>query len=204
GDPFSGGRLPGVLPSGVYRFDGPPPDPRRAALAFALGSYRFTRYRKGDDKDVRLVVPDGVDGEELSRIVEGVFPARDLINAQTNAMRPAELEAAARQLAARHGATVRAIVGDDLLAQDFPLIHAVGRAAKSAPRLIDMQWGDETAPKVTLVGKGVCFDTGGLRIKPHSALLLMKKDMGGAPGALALAHMIMGRRPPLPLRRLIP
>ena len=203
-DPFSAGRLPDVLPSGVYRFDGPLPDPRVAALAFALGSYHFTRYRKGDDKDVRLVVPDGVDGEELSRIVEGVFLARDLINTPTNDMGPAELEAAARELAGRHGATIRAIVGDDLLAQDFPLIHAVGRAAKSAPRLIDMQWGDESAPKVTLVGKGVCFDTGGLDIKPDSAMLLMKKDMGGAASVLALAHMIMGRGLKVRLRVLIP
>jgi leucyl aminopeptidase len=203
-DPFAAGALPGLLPNGTFRLDNPPGDAGVAALAFALGSYRFSRYRKRDDKDVRLALPAGVDGEDLSRIVDGVFLARDLINTPTNDMGPAELEAAARQLAEQHGATVRSIVGDDLLAQNFPLIHAVGRAAKSAPRLIDMSWGDAAAPKVTLVGKGVCFDTGGLDIKPDSAMLLMKKDMGGAASVLALAHMIMARGLPLRLRVLIP
>ena len=124
-DPFAAGALPGLLPNGTYRLDDPPGEARLAALAFALGSYRFSRYRKRDDKEVRLALPDGVDGEDLSRIVEGVFLARDLINTPTNDMGPAELEAAARQLAGQHGATVRSIVGDDLLAQNFPLIHAV-------------------------------------------------------------------------------
>src|SRR5207302_578252 len=135
---------------------------------------------------------------------DAVFLARDLINTPTNDMGPGELEAAARQLAGRHGATIRSIVGDDLLAQNFPLVHAVGRAAKSAPRLIDMTWGAAAAPKVTLVGKGVCFDTGGLDIKPDSAMLLMKKDMGGAASVVALAHKIMARGLKLRLRVLIP
>jgi leucyl aminopeptidase len=203
-DPFAPGGLPGVLPNGTYRFDNPPRDARLATLAFALGCYRFARYRKPDGKEVHLEVPAGVDGEDLSRIVEGVFLARDLINTPTNDMGPAELEAAARQLAQQHGAAIRSTVGDDLLAGNFPLIHAVGRAAKGAPRLIDMIWGDEAAPKVTLVGKGVCFDTGGLDIKPDSAMLLMKKDMGGAASVLALAHMIMARGLKLRLRVLIP
>jgi leucyl aminopeptidase len=202
-DPFAAGALPGLLPSGTFRLDGPG-DARVAALAFALGTYRFARYRKRDDKEVRLALPAGVDGEDLSRIVDGVFLARDLINTPTNDMGPAELEAAARQLAGQHGAAVRATVGDDLLAENFPLVHAVGRAAKSAPRLIDMSWGDAAAPKVTLVGKGVCFDTGGLDIKPDSAMLLMKKDMGGAASVLALAHMIMARGLDVRLRVLIP
>ncbi len=203
-DPFLPGRLPGLLPKGTYRFADPPSDVRLSALAFALGSYQFSRYRKSDAKEVRLEVPGGVDGEELTRVVDGVFLARDLINTPTNDMGPADLEAAARRLAERHGATIQSIVGDDLLARNFPLVHAVGRAAKSMPRLIDMSWGDETAPKVTLVGKGVCFDTGGLDIKPDSAMLLMKKDMGGAASVLALAHMIMGRGLRLRLRVLIP
>jgi leucyl aminopeptidase len=114
------------------------------------------------------------------------------------------LEAAVRALAEKHGATFSAVVGDDLLKQNFPLIHAVGRAADRAPRLIDMQWGDGAAPKVTLVGKGVCFDTGGLDLKPSSAMLIMKKDMGGAAATLALAHMIMDRKLPVRLRVLIP
>jgi leucyl aminopeptidase len=119
-------------------------------------------------------------------------------------MGPAELEGAARALAARHGGSVTSIAGDDLLEQNLPLIHAVGRASERAPRLIDLRWGSMNAPKVTLVGKGVCFDTGGLDIKPDSAMLLMKKDMGGAAMMLALAHMIMDRNLKVALRVLIP
>jgi len=203
-DPFTAGRLPGLIPNGSYRLVDAPGDARLAALAFALGTYQFTRYRKRDAKDVRLEIPQSVDGEDLSRIVAAVFLARDLINTPANDMGPAELEAAARQVAEQHGAAIRSVIGDDLVTQNFPLIHAVGRAAKSAPRLIDMRWGDADAPKVTLVGKGVCFDTGGLDIKPDSAMLLMKKDMGGAASVLALAAMIMARRLKLRLRVLIP
>jgi leucyl aminopeptidase len=203
-DLFRPGVLTGLLPAGAYRFANAPHDARLAALAFALGSYRFTRYRKQEQKDVRLEVPAGVDGDELSRIAEGVWLARDLINTPANDMGPAELEAAARALAERHGAKVHTIVGDDLLEQNFPLIHAVGRAAARQPRLIDVSWGDPGHPKVTLVGKGVCFDTGGLDIKPESGMLNMKKDMGGAATMLALAHMLMGRGAKLRLRVLIP
>jgi len=203
-DPFLPGRLPGLLPKGTYRFVDPPGEARLAALSFALGSYQFSRYRKPDAKDVRLEIPGAVDGEDLTRIIEGVFLARDLINTPANDMGPAELEAAARRLAEQHGAKIQSVVGDDLLAKNFPLVHAVGRAANGAPRLIDMTWGDEAAPRVTLVGKGVCFDTGGLDIKPDSAMLLMKKDMGGAASVLALAHMIMGRGLKLRLRVVIP
>jgi leucyl aminopeptidase len=145
-----------------------------------------------------------VDGEDLTRIVEGVFLARDLINTPANDMGPAELEEAARALANRHGASFTTIVGDDLLKQNFPLIHAVGRAAVRAPRLLDMIWGDPSHPKITLVGKGVCFDTGGLDIKPESGMLNMKKDMGGAASMLALAHMLMSRKARIRLRVLIP
>ena len=130
--------------------------------------------------------------------------ARDLINTPANDLGPAELEEAARELAAKHGASFRSIVGDDLLTQNFPLIHAVGRASPRAPRLIDITWGDASAPKITLVGKGVCFDTGGLDIKPDSAMLIMKKDMGGAANVLAAAHMIMDAKLKVRLRVLIP
>jgi leucyl aminopeptidase len=202
-NPFLPGSLPGLLPTGVYRFANGPHDARLAALAFALGAYRFTRYRNAD-KHVRLVVPDGVDAADLSRITEGVTLARDLINTPANDLGPPELADAARALAARHGAKFRAVVGDDLLSQNFPLIHAVGRAAARAPRLIDFTWGNPSHPKVTLVGKGVCFDTGGLDIKPESAMLIMKKDMGGAASVLALAHMMMDRKLKVRLRVLIP
>jgi leucyl aminopeptidase len=205
-NPFLPGLLPGLLPAGAYRFANAPHDERLASLAFALGAYRFTRYRKSKDKAVRLALPDSVDGDDISRMAEGVTLARDLINTPANDMGPAELEAAARALAKRHGAKFRSIVGDDLLKQNFPLIHAVGRAAddKRAPRLIDLRWGKAGDPKVTLVGKGVCFDTGGLDLKPESAMLIMKKDMGGAATVLACAHMIMDAGLKISLRVLIP
>jgi len=201
---FLPGKLADVLPAGSYRFANAPHDARLAALAFALGSYRFTRYRKGEDKVVRLEVPEGIDAAEISRLVEAAFLARDLINTPANDMGPAELENAVRDVASRFGAKVNAIVGDDLLAHNFPLIHAVGRAAAGAPRLIDLTWGDPKAPKVTLVGKGVCFDSGGLDIKPDNAMLIMKKDMGGAANVLALAQMVMDAKLKLRLRVLIP
>jgi len=205
-NPFLPGRLTQHLPDGVYRFANEPNDARLAALAVALGNYRFTRYRKEKARTIKLDLPQSVDGDELEHSVEAVTLARDLINTPANDMGPAELEAAARELAATHGAEIGAIVGDDLLARNFPLIHAVGRAAdaKAAPRLIDMTWGDAAHPRVTLVGKGVCFDTGGLDIKPDASMLNMKKDMGGAATALALAHMIMARGLKLRLRVLIP
>ena len=203
-DPFLPGRLPQHLPNGIYRFANEPHDARLAALAFALGTYRFTRYRKAEPRAIKLDLPQSIAREELEHIVEGVTLARDLINTPANDMGPAQLEQAARKLAARHVATITAVIGDELIEQNFPLIHAVGRAAASAPRLIDMSWGDANRPRVTLVGKGVCFDTGGLDIKPESAMLNMKKDMGGAATALALAHMVMARGLKVRLRVLIP
>jgi len=203
-DLFLPGRLTTQLPDGVYRFANTPHDARLAALAFALGAYRFTRYRKAEPRAVRLELPQSVDRDDLQRIVEGVTLARDLINTPANDMGPAQLEHAARKLASRHAATINVVVGDDLLTQNFPLIHAVGRAAAGEPRLIDMTWGDSKHPRITLVGKGVCFDTGGLDIKPDASMLNMKKDMGGAATALALAHMIMARGLKVRLRVLIP
>ena len=205
-NPFLPGLLAGLLPAGTYRFANAPHDARLAALAFALGAYRFTRYRKAKDRGVKLALPDGIDGAELTRIAEGVTLARDLINTPANDLGPAELEAAARDLAKRHRAKFRSIVGNDLLKQNFPLIHAVGRAADTnrAPRLIELRWGKAGDPAVTVVGKGVCFDTGGLDLKPESAMLIMKKDMGGAASALALAHMVMDAKLPIALRVLIP
>jgi leucyl aminopeptidase len=206
-DLFLPGRLPQHLPDGVYRFANEPHDPRLAALAFALGLYRFTRYRKTEARAIALDLPQSLDRDDLQRVVEGVTLARDLINTPANDLEPAQLEQAARDLATRHSAKITAIVGDDLLKQNFPLIHAVGRAAAGvagAPRLIDMTWGEAGDPRITLVGKGVCFDTGGLDIKPDSSMLNMKKDMGGAATALALAHMVMSRRLKVRLRVLIP
>ncbi len=198
------GALPDILPAGDYRFANAAHDQRIAALAFALGSYRFGRYRKQDEKSVRLELPKNIDGDDLTRVADAVFLARDLINTPANDMGPGELEEAARGLAQRHGASFRSIVGEDLLKQNFPLVHAVGRAAARAPRLIDFAWGDESHPKVTLIGKGVCFDSGGLDIKPESAMANMKKDMGGAACMLALAHMLMDSCAKIRLRVIIP
>ena len=203
-DLFLPGRLPQQLPSGVYRFANDPHDARLAALAFALGAYRFTRYHKSEGRKIKLDLPQSLDREDLERVVEAVTLVRDLVNTPANDMGPADLEEAARTLAAKHGAGARATVGDDLLRENFPLIHAVGRAAARQPRLIDLTWGDVDDPRITLVGKGVCFDSGGLDIKPESSMLNMKKDMGGAATALALAHMIMSRKLRLRLRVLIP
>jgi leucyl aminopeptidase len=202
-DLFRAGQLATALPPGRYRFANAPHDARLAALAFALGSYQFTRYRKGDARDVRLAVPEGADGVDLSRIADAVALARDLINTPANDMGPAELEAAARSLASRYGAEIEVTQGTTL-EERFPLIHAVGMGSPRAPRLIDLVWGDASAPKVTLVGKGVCFDTGGLDVKPDASMLNMKKDMGGAATALALAQMIMDRGLKVRLRVLIP
>jgi leucyl aminopeptidase len=175
-----------------------------AALAWILGTYRFGRYKSGARKSPKLVLPDGADGAEATRIAEGVFLARDLVNTPSNDMGPEELAGAARDLAKRHGARIAFIVGEDLLKKNYPLIHTVGRASSRAPRLIDMVWGRANAPKVTLVGKGVCFDTGGLDLKNSSGMLTMKKDMGGGATVLGLAHMIMDAKLDVRLRVLIP
>lgn len=203
-DRFRPGQLPHLLPKGVYRFANAPHDTRLAALAFALGSYRFDRYRKADAYDVRLVPPDGVDIADIARMAKAAALARDLINTPANDMGPDELAQAAENLAIDFGAAYRCIVGDELLKENFPLIHAVGAASPRAPRLIDFSWGDASHPKVTIVGKGVCFDTGGLDLKPSSAMLIMKKDMGGAANVLALAQMIMSANLKVRLRVLIP
>ncbi len=203
-DPFRPGQLPGLLPAGNYSFTNAPHDARLAALAFALGSYRFGRYRKNDVPGARLVPPNGVDMAEITRMAEAAALARDLINTPANDMGPDELANAAEALAEKFGAAYTCIVGDDLLKQNFPLIHAVGMASTRAPRLIDITWGDASHPKVTLVGKGVCFDTGGLDLKPSSGMLIMKKDMGGAANVLALAQMIMNAKLKVRLRVLIP
>jgi leucyl aminopeptidase len=193
------------LPAGTYRL-GEVPDfcgGDKAVLAWLLGTYQFHRYRAPKKRGARLLVPDGVDGAEISRIADGIFLARDLVNTPANDMGPAELEAATRALAARHGARVSVTAGARLQ-KDYPLIAAVGQGSARAPRLVDMTWGRAGAPKVTLVGKGVCFDSGGYDLKPSSAMLTMKKDMGGAAVVLAVADMVMGAKLPLRLRVLVP
>jgi len=203
--PLLPGVLPHSLPEGDYRFASPLPDPELAALAFLAGLYRFTRYKTADDhKPKRLVLPEGAKRDRVLALAEALYFGRDLINTPANDMGPAELEAAARELANAFGASIKVIEGSGLLSDNFPMIHAVGRASDRAPRLIDLRWGSAQAPKVTIVGKGICFDTGGLDIKPSSAMALMKKDMGGAASALAFALLAMRTNLPVRLRVLIP
>ncbi|MGL5117142.1 MAG: leucyl aminopeptidase family protein, partial [Beijerinckiaceae bacterium] len=179
------------------------PDMGTAALAWAMGAYAFSRYKPAPEM-ARLVVADLVLRERAELIAGAVAFGRDLINTPANDMTPSALAEEAMALAKSHKAKARGIVGKALLSKNFPLIHAVGRASVEEPRLIDFTWGDARHPKVTLVGKGVCFDTGGLDIKPSSAMLLMKKDMGGAATALAAARMIMGAKLKVRLRVLVP
>jgi leucyl aminopeptidase len=207
-DPLALAALSESLPHGTYALRDVPPEigGARGVLGWILGTYKFDRYRKSKTARAlpKLVLPDGVDGEEVTRIAEGVFLARDLVNTPSNDMGPEELAAAARELARNHGAKFSQIIGDELLAKKYPLIHAVGRASVRPPRLIDVVWGDSNAPKVTLVGKGVVFDSGGLDLKTSAGMLTMKKDMGGAAVVLAIARMVMGAKLKLRLRVLIP
>ena len=198
------GALARALPEGDWHLASAHAEPELSAIALVLGGYVFTRYGKKPGKVLRFAMPSGADAGRVRRIADGVFLTRDLVNTPTSDMGPDELEKAVRALAATHKAEVSVIKGDDLLKQNFPMIHAVGRASVGAPRLIDMIWGRADAPKVTLVGKGVCFDTGGLDIKPSSGMLLMKKAMGGAANVLGLASMIMAAGLKVRLRVLIP
>ncbi|MBN9061029.1 MAG: leucyl aminopeptidase [Rhizobiales bacterium 65-9] len=203
-DPFLPGKLPGLLPPGCYRLEDWPGDQQLAVIAFLLGAYRFDRYRARRDAGPRLAPPPGVDRAGVLRIAESVALGRDLINTPANDMGPKELAAAALAVAKQYRATAKVVVGDDLLKDGFPLAHAVGRGSSRAPRLVDIRFGAASHPKVTLVGKGVVFDTGGLDIKPPAGMLLMKKDMGGAAAALAAARMIMDAKLPVRLRVLLP
>ncbi len=198
------GALARALPEGDWHFASTLAEPEIAAIALALGGYVFTRYGKKPGKTLRFSLPPGAEAAYVRRIADGVFLTRDLVNTPTSDMGPDELEKAVRTLAGTYDAEVSVTRGDDLLKNNFPMVHAVARASVSAPRLIDMIWGPENAPKVTLVGKGVCFDTGGLDIKPSSGMLLMKKDMGGAANVLGLASMIMAAGLKVRLRVLIP
>ena len=203
--------LPETLPEGTYRLDGVPDggDPTRIALGWALGTYAFTRYKekKGTKEKLgraQLTWPDGADRGEVERLAGAIFLARDLVNTPASDMGPAELAAEAARVAEQAGARCRTVVGDDLLAENYPTIHAVGRASDRAPRLVDIVWGKPDAPKVTLVGKGVCFDSGGLDLKPATGMKMMKKDMAGAAIMLGLGQAIMAARLPVRLRLLLP
>jgi leucyl aminopeptidase len=205
-DPLAHSAIAARVPAGTYRLTPKlaPQAATAAAIGWSMAAYRFTRYKQSKVKAATLVWPEGADRALVQATVEANFLARDLINTPASDMGPAELAEAALALARQHGAKCKVVVGEDLLKQNWPMVHAVGRASSRAPRLIDMVWGPPNAPKVTLVGKGVCFDSGGLDLKPAGGMLLMKKDMGGAAHVLALASMIMATKLKLRLRVLVP
>ncbi len=206
-DLWTAAGLPGRLPAGSYRLQDEP-DPARAtriALGWALGAYSFARYKKKPGRTpAELVWPANADRGHVERAARANALVRDLVNTPAEDMGPAELAQAARAMARRLGMTARVIEGEALRRRNFPMIHAVGRASARAPRLIDLAWGRPAHPRVTIVGKGVCFDTGGLNIKNDAGMRLMKKDMGGAAHALGLAQMIVEAKLKVRLRVLVP
>lgn len=202
---FHLGRAAAGLPEGNWRLEGAldPADRAEGALAWLLSAYRFDRYKAGKPQKARLIAPDGIDVQRVAAMAAGEVLTRDLINTPAQDMGPDQLEAAFLALAREFGAEASVVRGEELLARNFPMIHAVGRASVREPRLLDMRWGT-AGPKLTLVGKGVCFDTGGLDLKPANSMLEMKKDMGGAATVMGLARMIMSLGLPLRLRVLVP
>ncbi len=202
--PLLTGALAKALPSGSYHLAAGFDQPDANTLGWLLGGYRFDRYRNNTRETAKIVVPQECDRSDIETIAKGVFLARDLINTPANDLGPDNLEKAFRALASENKANVSVIKGDDLLKENFPMIHAVGRASAEAPRLLDMNWGNQKNPAVTLVGKGVTFDSGGLNIKHGGSMGLMKKDMGGAANVMGLAAMIMAAKLPVRLRVLVP
>ena len=205
-DPWALAALPQKLPRGRYALGKGPVavPPENAAFAWDLGSYRFTRYKKGKRKPAELQVEANARVRESLELAHAVRLVRDLVNTPTEDMGPEDLSDVAREQAERFGGRFHEWVGDDLLAQNFPAIHTVGRAAARPPRLIEINWGNPKHPRVAIVGKGVCFDTGGLDIKTAEGMRLMKKDMGGAAHAIALARLVMQRELPVRLHMLVP
>ena len=198
------GDLVNELPAGQYLLDSDSQTCKLAAFSWAMGAYKFDRYKANEKVYPQLVLRDAELVEQTLKMVRSVAIVRDLVNTPAADMMPQHLGETMESLAAEFGAKVTQIVGDDLLTHNYPTIHMVGRASHNAPRLIDLTWGDEDAPKVTLVGKGVCFDSGGLDLKPGAGMRLMKKDMGGAAHVIGLAHQIMAAKLPVRLRVLVP
>jgi leucyl aminopeptidase len=202
-DPFALGAISSRLPAGNYAFNVAPAHAELVALGWCLELYKHDPFRPLKVKAAKLVCPKAVDQEGVIALANANYDVRDRVNLPANLFGPDELEAAARKVAKAHGAKISVVTGAKL-EKEFPLVHVVGAASPRAPRLIDFTWGNPKHPKVTLVGKGVCFDTGGLDIKPSSGMLLMKKDMGGAANVLGLAQLVMGAKLKLRLRVLIP
>jgi len=205
-DMWSWGNLPTNLPPAIYQLH---PDTSaefsdQTALVWGLGAYEFLRYKPGRAKFPQLVWPIKCNRSAIEPLLSAIYSARDLINTPIQDMNPETLAQSAQSLALLYGASFKQVVGDALLTENFPLVHAVGRASVHAPRLIDLQWGEKSHPKVTLVGKGVCFDSGGLDIKSSDGMLQMKKDMAGAAITLSIAELVMQAKLPVFLRVLIP
>ena len=206
GGPFGIAHLPALLPAGAYLLaaaDWTPGQHEDAALGFALAGYRFDRYKRGEGPGARLVLDPACRAARVRHLADAIHLVRDLINTPAQDMMPADLAGAVSALAAEHGAEFREIVGEDLLRQNFPAVHAVGRASASPPRVVDLRWGDPGRPELVLIGKGVCFDSGGLDLKSARNMRLMKKDMGGAAHAIGLARLLMCERLPLRLRLMV-
>ncbi|WP_065188591.1 leucyl aminopeptidase family protein [Shewanella woodyi] len=198
------GDLVNQLPAGQYQLKASEEQLKVAAFSWGLGAYKFDRYKKNEKTYPTLVINNQQIVEQAQKLVRSVSIVRDLVNTPAADMMPQHLGDTMEALATEFGAKVSQIVGDDLLKQNYPTIHMVGRASENLPRLIDLTWGDESAPQVTLVGKGVCFDSGGLDLKPGAGMRLMKKDMGGAAHVIGLAHQIMASNLPIRLRVLVP
>jgi leucyl aminopeptidase len=203
-DFWAAGSLPLNLPQAKYYFDLSTKDYQNFAIAWGLGAYQFIRYKKASRLPAQLILPKEIDQRHVQNIVESIYLVRTLINIPTDDMGPSELAAATAHLAKQYKAKFSQIVGKQLLKNNFASIYTVGRASDDSPRLLDLRWGNKKHPRITLVGKGVCFDSGGLDIKTSSGMQLMKKDMGGAAHVLGLARMIMDAKLPVCLRVLIP
>lgn len=205
-DMFAAGDCSALLPAGQYHISNIDQPEILLAIAFAwgVGAYRFEKYKQNNQPQACLALSDATVLKTAQDMVQAVRWTRDLINTPAADMMPQDLAVATEAIALQFGASVSHVIGDDLLAQNYPTIHAVGRASEHAPRLIDLRWGNDDDPKITLVGKGVCFDSGGLDLKPSNAMRLMKKDMGGAAQVLGLAYLIMSQQLPVNLRVLIP
>ncbi|MEC7546208.1 MAG: leucyl aminopeptidase [Thalassolituus sp.] len=205
-DFFAFGHLSSALPAGTYHPETTLSDNALLALAFGwgVGAYRFTKYTEKPSATAILALDSPAIIDEASRLIEATRRVRDLVNTPASDMMPQNLSAAVHEMAQEFGASTREVVGAELLEQNYPMIHAVGRASEHDPRLIDMTWGNPEHPKVTLVGKGICFDSGGLNLKPGDSMRLMKKDMGGAAHSVGLAYLIMANQLPVRLRLLIP
>ena len=204
--PFLAARLPGALPKGRYELKGIKKGSLAdtLALGWALSEYRYTKYKKSARADRRLVWPKAGDKARVTRLAEATFLVRDMVTTPANDLGPAQIESQMKKIAKKHEAKISVVRGNALLQKNWPMVHAVGRASDQAPRLIDLRWGRAKDPKVTLVGKGVCFDSGGLDLKSASNMLLMKKDMGGAAHVIGLAHALMSAKLPIRLRVLVP